>query len=60
VKFLFKLTATEDCDAKQKNYFAGDSVEMWSGQAQVLRLCEHGDQEYCAEGITLYSLVEIY
>jgi len=60
VKFLFKLAATEHCDAEHKNYVAGNSVNMCSGQRQVLRSCEHGDQEYCAEEITLYSLVEIY
>jgi len=48
------------CYVDQENYFGGESVDMWWGQAQVLRSCEDGDQKYYAEGITLYILVEIY
>jgi hypothetical protein len=60
VQFLFKHAAPVRCDVEQECHFSDWSVDIWSEQAQVLRLCEHGDQEYRAEGFTLYGLVEIY
>jgi hypothetical protein len=46
VQFLFKLANTKRCYVDQENYFAGKSLGTCTGQAQMLRSCEHGDQEY--------------